>query len=126
MKVVISTDNGQVSAHFGRCPEFTVVEIVDCKIRERTTIINPGHHPGFLPTYFHEMGIEAIVAGGMGMRAQSLFEEMGITAVAGVTGSVDETIEKLAAGTLKGGESLCRPGAGRGYGIEKDECDHED
>ena len=126
MKVVISTDSGQVSAHFGRCPEFTLVDIVDCEVKEKTIIPNPGHHPGFLPKYFHEMGVEAIVAGGMGMRAQSLFDEMGITAVAGVTGSIDETIEKLAAGTLKGGESLCRPGAGRGYGVEKDECDHED
>ena len=26
MKVAISTDNGYVSAHFGRCPEFTILE----------------------------------------------------------------------------------------------------
>ena len=27
MKVAVSTDNGNVSPHFGRCPEFTLVEI---------------------------------------------------------------------------------------------------
>jgi len=37
---------------------------------------------------------------------------------------VSEVIEKLISGTLEGGESLCQPGSGRGYGIEKSECDH--
>jgi len=27
---------------------------------------------------------------------------------------------------LEGGESLCNPGAGRRYGLEKEECDHPD
>ena len=126
MKVVISTDSGEVSAHFGRCPEFTLVDIVDCKVKARSVIPNPGHSPEFLPKYFHDMGVEAIVAGGMGMRAQELFQQMEIKAIAGISGPIDETIEKLAVGTLKGGESLCSPGAGKGYGVEKDEWDHED
>ena len=126
MKIVISTDSGQVSAHFGRCPEFTLVDIVAGEVKEQTVIPNPGHHPGFLPKYFHDMGVEAIVAGGMGMRAQELFEQLGIEAIPGVAGPIEEAIEKLSAGTLKGGESLCQPGAGKGYGVEKDECDHED
>jgi predicted Fe-Mo cluster-binding NifX family protein len=126
MKIVISTDSGQVSAHFGRCPEFTLVDIVDCEVKEKTVIPNPGHHPGFLPKFFNEMGVGAIVAGGMGMRAQELFQQLGIEAIPGVSGPIEEAIEKLSAGTLKGGESLCQPGAGKGYGVEKDECDHED
>ncbi|MEA1927604.1 MAG: NifB/NifX family molybdenum-iron cluster-binding protein [Candidatus Auribacterota bacterium] len=126
MKIIISTDNGQVSAHFGRCPEFTLVDIVDCEVKERSLIKNPGHSPNFLPKYFNELGAEAIVAGGMGMRAQALFEEMGITAIAGITGPIEETIDKLAAGTLKGGESLCRPGGGKGYGVDKEERDHDE
>ncbi len=124
MKVIISTDSGRVSAHFGRCPEFTLVNIVDCEVKERSIIPNPGHHPGFLPKFFHEMGVEAIVAGGMGMRAQELFQQLGIRAIAGVTGPIEETIAKLAAGKLEGGESLCHPGDGKGYGVEKEECDH--
>ncbi len=126
MKIVISTDSGQVSAHFGRCPEFTLVDIVDGEAKEQKVIPNPGHHPGFLPKFFHDMGVKAIVAGGMGMRAQELFQQLGIEAIPGVSGPIEEAIEKLSAGTLKGGESFCQPGAGKGYGVEKDECDHED
>jgi len=124
MKVAISTDNGLVSAHFGRCPEFTILEIDDGKIINRKVIPNPGHHPGFLPGYFEQMGVKAVVAGGGGQRAQMLFAEKSIQFILGVTGKIDDVIDKLCKGELEGGESLCSPGAGKGYGVEKDECDH--
>ncbi|MEE8637440.1 MAG: NifB/NifX family molybdenum-iron cluster-binding protein [Candidatus Margulisiibacteriota bacterium] len=124
MKIAISTDSGQVSAHFGRCPEFAIVEIEDGVVKSKEVISNPGHHPGFLPQFLHEQGVTCIIAGGMGFRAQGLFAEKGIETIVGISGSVDETIKSILAGTLKGGESLCRPGAGKGYGIEKTECDH--
>lgn len=124
MKVAISTDSGYVSAHFGRCPEFTILEINDGKIISKEIIPNPGHQPGFLPEYFEQMGINAVIAGGGGGRAQMLFAEKNIQFVLGVTGKIDEVVDKLCKGELEGGESLCHPGAGKGYGVEKDECDH--
>jgi predicted Fe-Mo cluster-binding NifX family protein len=124
MKISVSTDNGVVSEHFGRCPEFTIVDIEDGKIKSKSTVPNPGHEPGFLPKFLHDQGVSYIVAGGMGQRAQMLFAEQGIKTIVGVTGSVDSTVKELLAGSLKGGQSLCSPGAGKGYGIEKSECDH--
>lgn len=124
MKVAISTDNGYVSAHFGRCPEFTILEIEDGKVTKRETIPNPGHHPGFLPGSFERQGVEAVIAGGGGQRAQMLFTEKNIQFILGITGTIEETVDKLCKGELKGGESLCKPGAGKGYDVEKDECDH--
>jgi len=124
MRVAISTDGSDVSAHFGRCPHFTIVDIENNNIIKRETIENPGHHPGFLPKFLSEQGVNAIVAGGMGQRAAGLFAECGIEVVTGVTGNIDNTVKKLAEGTLEGGESLCSPGAGRGYGLDKTECEH--
>ncbi|MBN1523186.1 MAG: NifB/NifX family molybdenum-iron cluster-binding protein [Spirochaetales bacterium] len=126
MKAAISTDNGNVSAHFGRCPAFTLVEIEDGKMKTVQAISNPGHHPGFLPRFLHEHGVNCIVAGGMGARAQMLFDEEGIHTLMGVTGTVDEVIVMLCQGSLQGGTSLCSPGAGKGYGVEKSECTHGD
>ncbi len=126
MKVAISTDSGHVSAHFGRCPEFTIVEIENNKIINQETIPNPGHHPGFLPQYFSEMGVNAVIAGGAGQRAQMLFAEKNIQLIVGVSGTIDENLDLLCQGKLEGGESLCSPGAGKGYGVEKDECDHDE
>ena len=124
MKIAISTDNGYVSAHFGRCPEYTVIEISDGKIVSRETIPNPGHHPGYLPQFFKQQGMEAVIAGGGGRHAQMLFAEKNIQFILGITGSIDETIDKLCKGELEGGESFCDPGSGKGYGVEKDDCDH--
>ena len=124
VKIAISTDNEMVSAHFGRCPEFTIVEIEGNKLKNKEVISNPGHHPGFLPDFLHQKGVSAIIAGGMGHRAQGLFAEKGIQAIVGITGSIDEVIQKVLSGKLEVGESLCKPGSGKGYGIEKTECDH--
>ncbi|MDZ7838045.1 MAG: NifB/NifX family molybdenum-iron cluster-binding protein [Actinomycetota bacterium] len=126
MKIAISTDNNMVSPHFGRCPQFTIVDIEDDKVKNRTTINNPGHHPGYLPQFLSEAGVNCIVAGGMGSRAEELFKQAGIDTILGVKGEIPVVIDKLAAGTLNGGQSICGPGAGKGYGIDKTECEHEE
>lgn len=124
MKIAISTDGSFVSPHFGRCPQFTIIEVEDGESISKQVIDNPGHHPGYLPQYLHEKGVGCIIAGGMGMRATQLFDQVGIKTIMGVTGEIDEVIDQILKGTLKGGESLCRPGSGKGYGVEKTECNH--
>jgi len=57
MKIAISTDGNKVSPHFGRCPKFTIAEIKDNKLVDRKVIDNPGHHPGYLPQYLSELGV---------------------------------------------------------------------
>ena len=91
----------------------------------REEIANPGHQPGLAPKFLNERGVECIVAGGMGRRATELFNELGLQTILGVSGSINNIIEKLSRGELEGGESICQPGSGKGYGFEKDECDHE-
>jgi len=124
LKVAISTDKDLVSAHFGRCPSFTILDFEGDKIISKDIIDNPGHNPGFLPRFLKDKGVKAIIAGGMGQRAQMLFDESGIETIMGISGSIEDTIKQLLLGTLKAGESLCQPGAGKGYGVEKTACDH--
>lgn len=126
MKIAISTDAGFVSAHFGRCPIFTIAEIEEGKVLKIEEINNPGHQPAFLPNFLAEKGAKYIICGGMGRRAQDLFAEKEIIPIVGVTGKVSEVIEKFTQGKLEAGESFCKPGAGKGYGLEKEECDHSE
>lgn len=126
MRVAISTDGEFVSAHFGRCPSFTLVDLESGKVTQRTEVANPGHQPGAIPEFLHAKGVNCIIAGGMGMRATSFFSEYGIESIVGVSGKIDEVIEQLKKGTLEGSESLCRPGSGKGYGLDKTQCDHPD
>lgn len=124
MRAAISTDEEQVSAHFGRCISFTIVEIEHGKVVSKKVIDNPGHQPGFLPQFLKKQGVDTVIAGGMGQRALKLFEQAGIKVIVGVEGTIEEVIDKLLRGTLRGGESLCKSGSGKGYGVEKRECDH--
>jgi len=126
VRVAISTDGDNVSAHFGRCPEFTIVDFEDGKAAEKEIIKNPGHEPGFIPEFLREKGVNCIIAGGMGRRAEELFNRSGIEIVVGVSGKIDDVVGKIIDGTLEGGESLCKPGAGKGYGLDKTECTHSE
>jgi predicted Fe-Mo cluster-binding NifX family protein len=119
MRIAISTDGDFVSAHFGRCPHFTIVNIDGGKILDKEVIENPGHHPGFIPQFLHEKNVDCIVTGGVGRRASSSFNEFGIKVVVGVSGRIDEIVDKLQKGALVGGESICKPGSGKGYGLDK-------
>jgi predicted Fe-Mo cluster-binding NifX family protein len=121
MKVAVSTDNGQVAAHFGRCPEYTIAEVSEGAVQKTEVIPNPGHQPGFLPRYLAEKGVEAIICGGAGPRARALFDEQGITVWLGVAGPVDGVLGQYAAGTLVAGDSTCDHGS-RGDGSH--DCRH--
>lgn len=124
MKVAISTEEGYVSEHFGRCPHFTIIELEGNKITKSYVIENPGHKPGFIPQFLQNQGVNCIICGGMGTRARDLFNEMGIEVILGVTGKLEMVLNQIEKGELKGGESLCKPGKGKGYGVEKTICDH--
>jgi predicted Fe-Mo cluster-binding NifX family protein len=107
MKIAVSTDSGQVSAHFGRCPEYTIFVVEDNKVIRQEVIPNPGHEPGFLPRYLAEKGVNCIIAGGMGPRAQQLFEQNKIKTVTGAFGDVASVVEKYLQGSLELGEDTC-------------------
>jgi predicted Fe-Mo cluster-binding NifX family protein len=110
MKIAVSTDSGFVSAHFGRCPTYTIVDIQDGRVLARQEIPNPGHQPGFLPIYLSKMGVSAIIAGGMGPRAQGLFAEKNIQTITGIQGRIDEVIEKFLRQELEAGRDMCDHG----------------
>jgi predicted Fe-Mo cluster-binding NifX family protein len=107
MKIAISTDQGYVSAHFGRCQSYTIIEIHDGQIISREEIPNPGHQPGFLPGYLYEKGANCIIAGGMGPRAKGLFAQQNIETVIGVQGAVDDVIDKFIKQEIVSGDDLC-------------------
>lgn len=125
MKVAISTENGYVSPHFGRCPSYTIVEIREGKIIGREEIPNPGHQPGFLPGYLAERGVHRIIAGGMGPRAQDLFAQNHIETITGVQGQIDDVIGKFLKNELEAGEDLCNHGHDGKEATVHNHCEEE-
>ena len=110
MKIAIPVADGRLSAHFGHCEAFAILEADQHgkAIGTKSMHKAPPHEPGLLPRWLHELGTDVIIAGGMGRRAQQLFAQNGITVV---VGAPDETPEQLASaylsGTLQAGENIC-------------------
>ena len=125
MKISIPTEGSDVSPHFGRCPEFTIAEIIDGKALNTKQVANPGHSPGAIPQFLREKGVSCIICSGIGRRAIDLFLECEIQVLQGVTGRIDDVIEAYCRGELEEGESTCAPGDGKGYGLDKSVCDHQ-
>lgn len=110
MKIAIPVANGRLSAHFGHCEEFALIDVNSDKktILGKEMVPEPEHQPGLLPRWLAGRGANVIIAGGMGMRAQDLFAEQNIEVVIGAPAEEPETIaEKYLAGTLKTGENIC-------------------
>ena len=93
-RIAIPVVEGHLSAHFGHCEEFVIFD-VDLEKKEivgRETAPAPPHEPGLLPRWLGEKGVNVIVAGGMGARAQELFAERGISVSIGAPADDPEKI----------------------------------
>jgi len=107
MKVAISTENGYVAQHFGRCPEYTLANIENGVITDKEIIKNPGHQPGLLPQFLSEKNVNCIISGGMGQKAQGLFSKKNIEILVGIRGRVDQVLTDFSRGEIYPGKDLC-------------------
>ena len=126
MKIAIATEQDRVSEHFGRCAMYTFFNIENNVIIEKTTLNNPGHAPGAIPKFLKDNKVDILITGGIGARAIGFFKQLEIGVIQGVEGLIEDVIKNYLTGVLKIGVSPCNPGAGKGYGIDKEECDHDE
>jgi predicted Fe-Mo cluster-binding NifX family protein len=94
VKIAIPTVDGVLSAHFGRCQHFVIVEVdpETKSIIRSETMTPPPHERGVFPAWLSQMGCNLIIAGGMGGRAISMFEQSGIEVVIGASNRKPEEI----------------------------------
>jgi len=77
-------------------------------ISHKELVASPGHQPGLLPVWLAEQGASVVIAGGMGSRAQALFEQNRIHVILGALGDDPEQILlNYIEGTLTTGDNLC-------------------
>lgn len=107
MKIAVASLGNTVAGHFGHCENFNIYDVEDNKIVSEKSIPNPGHRPGFLPNYLHELGVNVIISGGMGGGAIEIFDEHGIQVVTGASGVARTAAEGFVGGTLKSTGSVC-------------------
>jgi Mrp family chromosome partitioning ATPase/predicted Fe-Mo cluster-binding NifX family protein len=110
MKIAIPMADGKLTNHFGHCESFALVDVdsAEKKILKREDIIPPPHEPGLLPPWLAERGVNLVIAGGMGQRAQGLFAEQGIQVFVGAPADTPEIlVGHYLSGTLQTGVNAC-------------------
>jgi Mrp family chromosome partitioning ATPase/predicted Fe-Mo cluster-binding NifX family protein len=110
MKIAIPVTNGKLSSHFGHCEQFAIIDVdAESKsIRKTEMLTPPVHEPGVLPKWLGEMGVNLVIAGGMGQRAQQFFSESNVSVI---TGAPDNEPQQVVADYLNGrlqcGNNVC-------------------
>ncbi len=108
MKFAIPLAEGKLTAHFGHCQEFALVEVDGNEIKKKETLVPPPHEPGVLPKWLHELGANVIIAGGMGARALDLFAQNDINVIVGASMlAPEELVKQYLDNTLQTGSNVC-------------------
>jgi predicted Fe-Mo cluster-binding NifX family protein len=107
-KIAIPTFQDEFSSHFGHCEKFAIYNIENGKIQKQEFVNPPTHTPGSHPRFLKELGCHVIIAGGIGMKAQEIFQNSGIKTIIGVEQQpLNQIIEKYIAGELESGKNCC-------------------
>ncbi len=97
--------DGAVSAHFGRCPFYTLVSVEGDQILGSEVVKNPyypNHQPGVIPQFIRSQKANVMIAGGMGPRAIDFFTQFGIEVATGVQGRVRDVVQAYLRGEIQG------------------------
>jgi predicted Fe-Mo cluster-binding NifX family protein len=110
MKFAIPLAEGKLALHFGHCRHFALVKVNvgGMALLQKEIVEAPPHEPGLLPKWLGEKGVTHVIAGGMGQKAKSLFEQNGIKVTVGAKSlEPEELIQQYLNDSLDLGENGC-------------------
>jgi predicted Fe-Mo cluster-binding NifX family protein len=108
MTIAIPLSEGRLSSHFGHCEQFALFQVEDQLVKNRKDLDPPQHEPGLLPRWLKEQGVDLVIAGGMGRRAQEIFRAAGVETICGADQqSPEEVVERYLGGRLEAGDNTC-------------------
>jgi len=110
MRYAIPVNNGVLCAHFGHCEQFALIDADDegKRVLKTEFLTPPPHEPGVLPEWLSEQGVAVVIAGGMGMRAQQLFNQNRIKVIVGAASADPESVVMdYLRGNLATGDNIC-------------------
>jgi predicted Fe-Mo cluster-binding NifX family protein len=107
MKIAIATEGSSVFGHFGKCENFTLVDVENNEVKSKTVVNTLGNQHGLLPAFLASHNVNVVIAGGMGEGAKQKLDQNNIEAITGVSGSVEEAINSYINGILKSSGANC-------------------
>ena len=100
MKIAVTYENGNVFQHFGHTEQFKVYDIIDGKVAGAQVMDTNGSGHGAITGMLSAWEVDTLICGGIGAGAQAALAEAGIRLYGGVSGSADDAVAQLLAGTL--------------------------
>jgi predicted Fe-Mo cluster-binding NifX family protein len=109
MRFAVPTHGKKLCAHFGHCEAFALIDADNNgAVVSESYVTPPPHEPGLLPPWLAQQGVDCVIAGGMGARAQQIFAQNGVKVVTGAQGEYPkEVVENYLKGTLVTGANTC-------------------
>lgn len=98
MRIAITTENGNIFQHFGKCKEFTIYEVSDGRVLNKMVLDASDSGHSALAILLHNSGVDTLICGGIGGGAREALKQNGIELIPGVTGSADEAISSYLSG----------------------------
>jgi len=102
VRYAIPVNDGKLAQHFGHCEYFALIDTDEATgtIVRKDLVRSPGHEA--------EEGVSAVIAGGMGSRAQALFRENRIKVLVGAMGNdPEQLVLDYMRGKLVTGDNVC-------------------
>ena len=100
MKIAVTYENGQIFQHFGRTEKFKIYEVSDGKVIKSEVVDTNGTGHGALAFLLADLGVGALICGGIGGGAQVALVQAGVKLYGGVSGDADTAVRALLEGTL--------------------------
>jgi predicted Fe-Mo cluster-binding NifX family protein len=110
MKIAIPTRDGRVFPDCGESGQLAVVDLDESTniVRKITTFTSSLHAPGELPGWLRQLGVDTVVARGLGRRVRELLAGKGIRVIVGVPPfRVEAIIARFLSDTLEAGADIC-------------------
>ncbi|MCM1322305.1 MAG: NifB/NifX family molybdenum-iron cluster-binding protein [Bacteroides sp.] len=123
MKIAVPFEDGNIFQHFGHTARFKLYDTADGFVEKTAVVDTNGSGHGALAGFLRDHGVTHLICGGIGAGAKNALAEADITVYGGVTGSCNDAVCALLAGTLKHNPNAACAGHDHGGGKEHS-CAH--
>ncbi len=100
VRIAIPYEDGQVFQHFGHTSQMKIYDTENGQIAQEQVADTTGSGYGALAGFLSGLKVDVLICGGIGAGVQKALAQAGIKRYSGVTGSADEAVKALLAGTL--------------------------
>ncbi len=126
MKIAVTYENGNIFQHFGHTEQFKIYDVGADGIADSFVVSTNGQGHGALADLLEELGVEALICGGIGGGAKLALATAGIKIYGACSGDADAAVEAYLAGKLDyNPDVMCNHHHSSGDGYSCSHHDHE-